>query len=156
MYILGTNFKRYRHLWPSGIPALGDLLIFIRGSRMMWSWYDMKPGWLNQDDAHWTITCFIGMDYANLHIEKFSTTPFISMLCSPLPPYKNLCLHRDVEMGSEVWVPHLPGGQHTFFYISCCLFSIVAAGSQNCVCLHHQCYLVYNFRTRNVKKQPEK
>ena len=38
--------------------------------------------------------------------------PLISLFCSPLPPYENLCIHWDVEMGFETWVPHVPGCQH--------------------------------------------
>ena len=132
------NFRRYRP-WPSGIPALEDFLTFSCGARVTWSQNFMKPGWLNQDDAHQTITCLIGMDCASQHAEKFSTPSLISLFCSPPPPYKNLCLHWEGEMGFETWVPHLSDGQHLNKPLSLTsapafqVLAFTAAGSWTCV-----------------------
>ena len=61
----------------------------------------MKPtwhesGWLNQEDAHWTITCSIGMDCACLcsSAQREHCCPLPWPLCSaPSPSYKKLCLY---------------------------------------------------------------
>ena len=75
-----------------------------------WSQDDMKPQCLNQDEARRAITWLIGSDCAGLHVENLELPPLISWFCSPLNPYKNLCLHWEVEMGFVTWAPHLPGG----------------------------------------------
>ena len=124
--ILGTNYKRYRTqlqasqlqasqlqgaqlqqiCWPSSVQP------GWREAGMTWSRDDVKQGWLRQDDARRPITCLIRMDCARLHVENFATPSLISLFCSPLPPYQNLCLHWEVEMSFETWVPPLPGSKH--------------------------------------------
>ena len=44
----------------------------------------MKPGWLYQDDAHWTTICLIKMDCTRLHIENSSTLSLHLFILLPL------------------------------------------------------------------------
>lgn len=118
--ILETHFQRLR-LPLSGIPAPGDFLTL-----------DCGASWLNQDVAHQTITYLIKLDCAHLCIESFPPPPLISLFHSPLPAYENLCLHWDVEMELETWVPHLPDGQdlNKPLCISTCFLSIAFHSSK--------------------------
>ena len=79
-----------------------------------WSLDDMKSGWhVSRMSKPGCCTPDHHLSYQNglywsVHKRTFQSPPLISSLCSPLPPYTNLCPHWDVEMDLETWVPHLP------------------------------------------------
>ena len=63
----------------------------------------VEPGW-HEAEMTWS-----RMTKPGWHTPDHRWPSLISLFCSPLPPYKNFCLHWGVEMGLERWVPHFPG-----------------------------------------------
>ena len=156
--MLGTNVKRYRP-WPSGIPALGDLLTFSCGARTTWSWDVTKPGWLKQSDAHQTITCLIRMHCACLHVENFAAPSLDLSSCSLLLLYKKPL--SPLRCGGGLYDTSPPSFRRwtlwrefpifqvagicketAFLYISTCLSSTgFQGGSWTCVRLHEVMFM---------------
>lgn len=66
------------------------------------------------------------------HRELFSPFPLSYLFCFPLRPYKNPCLHRDVEVGFVTRVPHflvMDTWMNHFPPASCFMSSVFVAAS---------------------------